>query len=304
MNTGDLETLTQVIRHGSFAAAARELGVDPSSVSRAVATLEGDLGTRLFQRNTRQLALTEAGLAFVERLAPVLEDLAQARSAALDATGEVRGRLRVTVSNAFGIRRLSPLLPAFCNAHPLLELDLMLNEAKVDLIAERVDVALRVGNLRDASHVAVPLLSVRYHVVASPAWLHSQPRTPEAPHDLLQTRCLCFALLGFRDHWLFQRAGSDEVIDVAVHPRLVSTNALMLREAALAGLGPTLLSDWMIGDDIRSGALVDLFPDHAASTANSPNMAWAVYPSRRHVPAKVRVFIDYLRGAMSSGPAG
>lgn len=299
MEVSDLETLMLVIRHGSFAAAAREQAVDPSSVSRAVAALEGELGTRLFQRNTRHLALTEAGSVFVERLAPVLEELAQARVAALDATGEVRGRLRVTVSNAFGVRRVSPLLPAFCNAHPALELDLVMTEATVDLIAERVDVAVRLGNLRDSSLVAVPLLQIRYRVVASPAWLRAQTQPPCVPQDLQSIPCLCFALLGFRDHWQFKAADGADVIDVAVRPRLVATNALVLREGALAGLGPTLLSDWMIGDDLASGELVDLFPQYAVSTANSPTTAWAVYPSRSHVPAKVRVFIDFLRTAMS-----
>jgi DNA-binding transcriptional LysR family regulator len=299
METADLETLMHVIRHGSFAAAAREQAVDPSSVSRAVAALEAELGTRLFQRSTRHVALTEAGSVFVERLAPVLEELAQARTAALDATGEVRGRLRVTVSNAFGMRRLSPLLPAFCMAHPALDLDLVMTEAPVDLIAGRVDVAVRLGNLRDSSLIAVPLLEIRHRVVASPAWLRAQPQPPRVPEDLQSVPCMCFALLGFRDHWQFSQAVGDS-IDVAIRPRLVATNALLLRDGALAGLGPTLLADWMIGDDIASGELVDLFPQYTVSTPDSPTKAWAVYPSRSHVPAKVRVFIEFLRDAMSS----
>jgi DNA-binding transcriptional LysR family regulator len=298
MDTKDLETLMQVVRHGSFAAAAREQNVDPTSVSRAVAALESELGTRLFQRNTRRLALTEAGAVFAERLAPLLEELAQARNAAVDATGEIRGRLRVTVSNAFGMRRLSPLLPAFCEAHPALELDLILTESPVDLVAERVDIAVRLSNLGDSSLIAVPLLQIRYRVVASPAWVRAQGVPPREPHDLHSIPCLCFALLGFRERWLFKPVDGGEAIEVAVCPRLVATNALLLRESVLAGLGPTLLSDWMIGDDVASGALIDLFPDHAVSTANAPTTAWAVYPSRRHVPAKVRVFIDFLRAAM------
>jgi len=306
MDTRDLETLMHVVRHGSFAAAAREQGVDPSSVSRAVAALEGELGTRLFLRNTRHLALTEAGSVFVEGLAPALEELAQARIAAQDATGEVRGRLRVTVANAFGSKRLSPLLPAFCNAYPALELDLVLTESTIDLIAERVDVSVRLGNLRDSSLVAVPLLQIRYRVVASPAWLRAQPQPPRVPQDLQSIPCLCFALLGFRSHWQFSLAGESGVIDVAVRPRLVATNVLLLRDSALAGLGPTLLADWMIGDDLASGELIDLFPGYTVATVNAPTTAWAVYPSRSHVPAKVRVFVDFLRDAMSpgAGPAG
>lgn len=243
METQDLETLMHVLRHGSFASAARDLGVDPSSVSRAISSLEAELGVRLFVRNTRRLALTEAGAAFVERLGPMLEELSMAHSAALDATGTLQGRLRVTVSNAFGVRVISSLLPSFCAAHPQLELDFVLGESPVDLISERIDVAVRVGNLKDSSLVAVPLRSVRYHVVASPAWLKQQTEAPEHPSQLASIACLCFSLPGFRDHWHFDPKDGGEPLVVAIRPRLVATNALILREAALSGLGPTLLAD-------------------------------------------------------------
>lgn len=298
MNINDLETLVCVIRNGSFAAAARELAVDPSSISRTVAALESELGTKLLQRNTRQLSLTEAGTVFTERLAPVLEELAQARIAALDTTSVVRGRLKITVSNAFGMRCVSPLLPAFCDTYPEVELDLVMTESPVDLIAERVDVAIRVGNLRDSSLVAVPLLQVRYHVVASPEWIRRHGPSLSRPEDLASVPCLCFAMLGFRDHWHFTAEGQTQAIDVAVRPRMVATNALLLRECALAGVGPTLLADWMVGSDLLTGALVDLFPAYSVSTANAPTTAWAVYPSRTHVPAKVRAFIEFMRTAM------
>ena len=297
METRDLETLMQVVRHGSFAGAARELNVDPSSVSRAIAALEGELGMRLFLRNTRKLSLTEAGSAFVERLAPLLDELSQAREAAVDATGVVRGRLRVTVSNAFAMRRLAHLLPRFCEAHPELELDLILTESSMDLVAERVDLAVRLGNMGDSEMVAVPLLQIRYHVVASPAWVRAVNPPLARPQDLQAMPCVGFTYLGFSSSWRFTPAGG-EAIDVPVHPRLMTTNALLVREMALAGLGPALLADWMIADDLASGALVDLFPDHVAGTAEAPGAAWAVYPNRRHVPAKVRVFIDFLRAAM------
>ena len=304
MNTKDLETLMLVIRHGSFAGAAREQNVDPSSVSRAISTLESELGTRLFVRNTRHLALTEAGSVFTEHLGTLLGELAQAQAAAIDATGEVRGQLRVTVSNAFSMRCISPLVPAFCEAYPALELDFLLTEAPVDLVDERVDVAIRVGNMRDSSLVAVPLMPIRYRVVASPDWLRAQAHPPRDPQDLQTVRCLSFSLLGFRDRWLFTPLDGGEEIEVPVRPRLVSSNALMLRESVLAGLGPTLLGDWMIEDEVASGGLVDLFPQYTARTANSPTTAWAVYPNRSHVPAKVRAFIEFLRMKLANGAKG
>jgi DNA-binding transcriptional LysR family regulator len=238
---------------------------------------------------------------FAERLGPVLDELVQARSAASDTTGQVRGRLRITASNAFGMRCLSPLLPAFCNAHPALELDLIFTESTLDLVAERVDVAVRIGNLQNSTLVAVPLLRIRYRVVASPGWVRAQANPPRDPRELRSTPCLCFAAAqGFRDRWQFAPVGGGEAVEILVRSRLVATNAMLLRESALAGLGPTLLADWMIGDDVASGALLDLFPDHVASIANLPTTAWVVYPDRNHVPAKVRVFIDFLRTAMQS----
>lgn len=296
MDTNDLETLLHAARLGSFAAAARELGMDPSAVSRAVSALEAELGTRIFVRNSRHMALTAAGQVFVDRLAPLLPELSEARSAAVDAVGAVSGRLRITVSNAFGVRWLSPRLPGFCAAYPELELDVILTESSVDLITERVDLALRVGTLRDSSLIAVPLCDVAYRVVASPTWLHAQPQPPRVPQDLRSVACLCFAMLGFRDHWQFTSA-VGEMEEISVRPRLVATNALLIREGALAGLGPALLADWMIDKDLRSGELVDVFPSYRVATAHAPTTAWAVYPGRKHVPAKVRALVDYLRAA-------
>lgn len=300
MQTQDLDTLMLVLRQGSFASAARELGVDPSSVSRAISALEAELGVRLFARNTRHVALTEAGSVFVERLGPLLEELSMARTAALDTTGSLQGRLRVTVSNAFGVRVISPLLPEFCAAHPRLELDFILGETPSDLIAERIDVAVRVGNLKDSSLVAVPLRAVRYHVVASPAWLRQQAELLQRPGQLGSVACLCFSLAGFRELWHFVPKEGGETLVVPIRPRMVATNALMLREAALAGLGPSLLADWMIDDDLAAGDLVSLFPAHEVSVPNAPATAWAVYPSRAHVPAKARAFVEHLRQAMAA----
>ena len=292
----------QVIRHGSFAGAARERNIDPSSVSRAVAALEAELGTKLFLRDTRKLVLTEAGVSFAEHLGVALEELVQARDAAVDAFGEVRGRLRVTASNAFAVHRLSPVLPAFCAAHPSLLVDLLLTESPVDIVAERVDVALRlVGTLKDSSLVAVPLHPIRYRVLASPKWVRAQQPPLREPLDLKSIPCLCFAHVGLRDPWQFTPIGGGDTVEFLVRPRLVATNALVLRESAIAGLGPVLLADWMCDADVASGALVDLFPDHVVKSANAPSTAWAVYPSRSYVPTKVRVFIDFLRGAFASG---
>lgn len=303
MNTTDLDLLLQVIRHGSFAGAARELNLDPSSVSRSVAALEDELGVRLFQRSTRQLALTEAGSLFAARIEPLLEEFRQARLAATDAGGEVRGVLRLSVSNTFGLRCIVPLLPAFCQQHPALQIDLVLSDAQDDLLAQRIDLAVRLGALHDSSLVALPLRRIRYRVVAAPAWLAARGQALTEPAALSDCGCLCFPLAGFRDRWRFSRIQHDPGqpsagVTVAIHPRLIATNGLALRECALAGLGPALLPDWLIDADLAAGTLVDLFADHEVSASDAPSGAWLVYPSRSYVPAKVRVFIDFLRQAL------
>jgi DNA-binding transcriptional LysR family regulator len=298
MNTADLDTLMTIIRLGSFAAAARELHVDPSSVSRTVAALESELGTRLFQRSTRQLAMTEAGAVFVERIGPLLEELELVRHAAADTAAQTRGTLRVTASNAFGMQRLVPLLPAFCAAHPELHVDLVLTDAILDLVAERVDIAIRIGALRDSALIAVPLLKMRYRVVASPAWVEALAEPLRAPRDLERCDCVTFSMPGFRDRWFFRSSEGGPKTPVAVKPRLTSTNGLALRQCALSGLGASLLPDWLIGDDLADGRLVDLYPKHEVAVVDAPTGAWLVYPSRSYVPAKVRAFIDFMRSAV------
>ena len=270
MDTADFATLMVVIRLGSFAAAARELHVDPSSVSRVVAALEAKLGTRLFQRNTRQLAMTEAGAVFVQRVAPLLEELQQVRDAVADSATTMRGTLRVTASNAFGMRRIVPVLPAFCRAHPQLNLDLILTDTVVDLVAERIDVAVRLGALRDSTLIALPLLRTRYRVVASPGWLAALAEAPRTPEDLQHCDCVTFAMPGFRDRWLFRRTEDGSSVAVMVQPRLLLTNGLALRECALIGLGASLLPDWLIDDDLAAGCLVDLYPEHDVAVVDRP----------------------------------
>lgn len=302
MDSTDLQTLMQVVRSGSYAAAARELDVDPSSVSRVIKALEDELGARLFQRSTRKVSLTEAGAVFTERLAPLLEELQQARDAAVDVTAEIRGNLRVSVSNTFGLSRVVPLLPTFCAQYPQLDIDLMLTDAVVDLVAERIDVAVRMGVMNDSALVAVPLTQIRYRVVASPAWVASQSPRIRRPADLEQVGCLAFSFSGFRDRWLFRstRNGAGDQVAVRIRPRAVISSGLALRECVLQGMGPSLLPDWLIGGDLVSGALVDLFPKHQVGTSDAVPGAWAVYPSRSYMPAKVRVFIDFLRQSLAS----
>ncbi|MEO8151593.1 MAG: LysR family transcriptional regulator [Rhizobacter sp.] len=293
MDLAALELLAGVVKHGSFAAAARDLGVDPSSVSRSIATLEDELGLRLFQRSTRQLALTEAGSLYVERVQPLLGELRQAHLAAADVSAQPKGRLRVTASNSFGLRCVVPALPSLAVRCPQLQVELLMTDAVVDLVAERIDIAVRLGPLADSSLVAQPLVRTAYRVCASPGYLARAGR-PKQPRNMADHACLLFPLAGFRSRWIF-RDHKGTLAEVPVSGSLHASNALALQHCAVAGMGIALLPGWLVADDIAAGRLVDLFPRHEVTATDFNTAAWFVYPSRAYVPLKVRAFMAHLR---------
>lgn len=305
MDTELIAIALDVARRGSFAAAARDRLVDPSSISRSVAALEQRLGLRLFQRSTRRLTLTEEGAAYLARAEAALEELARAGEDARAARAAPTGVLRLTASVAFGQTLITPLLPRFRAEAPDLGLELLLTDAVVDLVGERVDLAIRLAPSVGGELVAARLFGTRYRVCAAPAYLAAAGR-PAEPRALADCPCIRFALPGFRTRWLFRRAGAGgaaaETISVPVGGPLVIANALALREAALQGHGPALLSDWLIRDDLAAGRLVDLFPDHDVTATEFETAAWAVYPSRSFLPHKVRFAIDLLRDGLRSAP--
>jgi DNA-binding transcriptional LysR family regulator len=293
MDIATLKIFVEVMRAGSFAAVARVHDVDPSSISRTIAILEGELGFRLFQRTTRRLAATEAGALYFERMQPVIDEMDRVGQEARDIVAEPAGRLRVTASVSFGHTVLVPLLPRLRSAYPDLSIDLMLTDAVLDLITEKIDVAVRLGPRIDAGLIGTQLMRTRYHVCASPAYLKAAPKL-RVPPDLSGHGCLLFPYPGYRSQWRF-RAKNAEVIEVPVNGAVTISNALALHRAALDGLGPVLLADWLVRQDMQRGRLVDLFPKYEVTATDFETAAWVLYPSRAYVPRKVRAFIDVLK---------
>lgn len=289
-----LRLFVATAERGSFAAAAREFALDPSIVSRAVASLEKALATRLFQRTTRRMVLTEAGERYLSEVRAALDRLDAATDEVRSSTGQPTGKVRLTTSVAFGTKWLIPRLSMFRQAYPGISLDLVLSDANLDLIEERIDVAIRLAPSYRADVVGTRLIDTRYRVVASPAYFAKKGR-PSVPAELSGHDCLRFALPAFRDRWLFRKVGTERVEAVTVGGTIVLSNALALREAALAGLGPALLADWLIGDDLASGAMQDLFPEHDAAATEFETGAWVLYPSRRQMPRRVRTTLDFLK---------
>lgn len=292
MDIVDLRTFSDVARLGSFAAAARDRGLDPSSVSRSVAVLEAKLGLRLFQRSTRRLALTEAGDIYLRRVEAILDELERARDDALAVSTAPQGTLRLTTSAAFGQICVVPLIRQFKEIYPGLKLELFMTDENTDLVADRMDLAIRLAAEVQGDLVQRKLMSTRYRVCASPDYLAGAPPLRQ-PADLQNHNCLLFALPDFRSSWLF-RNQAGKITEVPVRGDIVISNALALRSAVLSGLGPALLADWLIDSDIRGGGLVDLLPGHRVTATSFDTAAWFLYPSRAFLPTKVRLAIEFF----------
>jgi DNA-binding transcriptional LysR family regulator len=300
MEIETLRTFVEVMRRGSFAAVARERNVDPSSVSRTIAGLEEQLGVRLFNRTTRHLSPTEAALVYFERVEPMIDELERAALVAGDSGDALRGTLRITAPVTFAQMNVVPLLPDFARRYPGVNFDLVLVDKFLDLVEDRIDIAVRLGRLAESSLVAHRLCDMVYVVCASPEYLRSRGR-PSVPEDLAHHECLRYPVQGYGARWRF-RQGDGDVFEVPVRGRVLATNGVALRQCAVAGMGILMLPRWNVAQELRSGALVDLFPEFRATASEFDVAAWMLYPSRSYLPLKVRAFADYLKEKFRDGP--
>ncbi len=298
--------LVAVIRRGSFAAVARDLEVAPSSVSRTIANLERELGVRLLQRTTRRLSPTPVGLRYAERVVPLLDELDAASAEARDATTEPRGRVRMTAPVSFAQLNLIPLLPALREHYPALEVDLLLSDTRVDLLAAGMDLALRLGRLEDGDVIRHHLCAIDYVLCASPSYIDAHG-APTEPVNVAEHPCLTFplpaggALLGAPPSWHFRR-GDEPVIEVGVGGPVSISNAIALRECAVAGMGLLVSARWVIGRELARGELVPLLPEYEVTFTDFGASASLLLPSARYVPRKVRALIDFLGPRFAEGP--
>lgn len=293
MDIETLSTFINVARQGSFAAAARMVNIDPSLISRAIAGLEQELGLRLFQRTTRQMTLTEAGTLYLARVEAVLDELGDARDAALALNSSPHGRLRLSASVAFGQTCIVPLLGAFRERYPDIDLELILSDDNLDLVSEQIDLAIRLAPSIAGDIICAKLFDTRYRVCASPEYLSTAPQL-RGPEDLGAHDAILFTLKDFRTRWTF-RDQAGENIDIPVKGHITLSTALAVHETMLAGLGPALLPNWLVDEDIAQGRCVHLFPNYDVTATTFETAAWFIYPSRQFLPNKVRVAIDFLR---------
>ena len=283
-----LATFVKVVEQGSFARAADRLSVSTSAVSRQVAELEAHLDVRLLNRTTRRLSLTEAGQAFYERCVQLLADLEETESSVRSTAVEPKGTLRVTCGVTFGERYLAPAIAEFAGLHPQVSFDVDLSDRVVDLVEEGFDLAIRIGPVGNQALVSRRIGSTQFVCCASPAYLARHP-APVTPADLEQHACLGYTYAAVTSAWTFEsRDGTRHTPRILPRHRL--NNGRMLAELAAAGLGIVLEPDFIVAPEVRSGRLQRLLADY--QPPRSPIAA--VYPSRRHLSAKVRSFVDFL----------
>jgi DNA-binding transcriptional LysR family regulator len=290
------EVFVAVVARQGFARAAEALDTSPANVTRYIAELEAHLGTRLLNRHSRKLSLTDSGQALYERARSILDEVAEAEALSASHTLQPRGRLRVNAPVSFGILQLAPLWPKFLKKHPEVELEVSLIDRVVDLVEEGFDLGIRISRTGSTTHIARKLAVSRNIVCAAPGYLRQHGR-PKAPADLAAHACIGYTFSATGDDWhLFDAHGQEHVVKVPSVMR--ANNGDTARAAALAGVGVIWQPSFLVGDDLRAGRLVPLLPGYRMADID----ILAVYPSRRHLSAKVRVMIDFLADAFNGTP--
>jgi len=291
MDTDTLYLFADVMRQRSFSAVAKTRGVAASSVSRSISALEAQVGARLFQRTTRQVVPTEAGQLYFERITSVLEELEMAAQRVSDAEDRPQGTLRITAPVGYAESLLMPHIIEFNQLYPELSLELLLHDRYTDLVEERIDVAVRLGSLQDSSYIARQLSTMEFFIVASAQYLENNGE-PQMPEQLSEHDCLIFPRGGHNSSWFFKR--NQKIQEVSIKGRHLMTQSAATKQCTLAGMGISLLPDWLVKTEIEQGQLVKLFNDYQVTATDYKAAVWLLYPSRQYLPAKVRVFNDFL----------
>lgn len=288
-----IDAFVAVATRGSLSAAARLAGVTPAIIGRRLDALEARLGVKLLIRTTRRLSITFEGEAFLEDCQRILADLANAEASVSAGGVKASGHLKVSAPAGFGRLHVAPLLMRYLEGNPEVSANLDLSDRIVDLVNEGIDCAVRIGDMPDSSLVSVRLGEMRRMVVASPDYLARHGR-PESLEDLARHNCFS---LGPQRGWMFRDPGNpDKNMTVKVSGNLECNDGAVLHEWALAGHGLAWRSWWEVGDDLRAGRLVAVLEEFAAPTVG----IFAVFPERRHLPLRVRLFIDLLKSTYSS----
>jgi DNA-binding transcriptional LysR family regulator len=284
-----IESFTAVASKGSLTAAAAAEGVAPAVIGRRIDALEERLGVKLLRRTTRRVTLTHEGSAFLEDCQRILTDVANAEASVSAGGVKASGHLRVTAPGGFGRRHVAPLVPGFVGQHPDVSLSLNLSDRVVDIVNEGYDCAIRVGDMTDSNLVSLRLADNRRQYVATPAYLQ-RAGIPATPADLVRHQCLTLSSEASQTRgWAFRVDG--ELVHHRPQGRLDCSDGQVLHQWCLAGLGIAWRSTWEVERQIAEGQLVEVLADHVAP----PSGIYAIFPQRKHLPLRVRLWIDYVK---------
>ena len=290
-----IRSFVRVVRNGSFTAVAREFNTSQSTISKRVAALEARLGSQLLTRTSRRLTLTQSGSAFYERCEVILNDLDEAESLVSSLQASPRGVLRVSVPTVFGRLHIAPEVPGFLAEAPDIELDLQLNDRVVDLVGEGIDMAVRISGLTDSAMVARRLGQSPRVLVATRKYIEEHG-APHHPTDLKSHNCLVYTLLTTQNIWHFKT--DREEISTRVAGRFRSNNSEIVLAVALADAGIAAMPLWLVQPHIDNEDLVTILDGYRPVSIP----IYALYPQRRFIPSKVRVFTEYLRSSFLNNP--
>lgn len=283
----EMRVFAAVVEAGSFVGASDALDMSKPAVSRYVADLEARLGVRLLHRTTRKLSLTPEGEVFYTRCRQLLSNIEEAEAEITSRSGEATGQLKVSVPVSFGLLHLAPLWAEFMARHPKVTLDLTLSDRMVDLVEEGFDLAVRIARLPSSSLISRKLSSTRMILCASPKYL-KRHGTPSHPSELARHTIAAYSLLSMGEVWEFD--GPQGRVAIKVDPRMRTNSGDTCRAVALRHEALVIQPSFLVGEDIRSGALLEILPEFRSMEMG----IYAMYPTRKHVLPKVRLLIDYL----------
>jgi len=290
-----MKIFTEVVKGEGFTAAANKMELSRAQISKSVMQLEAHLGTRLLNRTTRRISLTEIGRIYYDRCRTILNDIEEIEAVAREQTSQPRGRLTISAPTSFGTLQLKDAIPQYIKEYPQVQVSINLADRFIDVVSEGFDLVIRIAELEDSSLIARKIAPCKRVFCASPEYL-KQHGTPAVPQDLAIHHCLIYSNELKPDSWVLH--GPNGVESVKVNGPVCADNGDILKSAALSGLGVTLLPTFIVGAEIESGRLKQVLPEYCP-----PDISiYAVFPSRRYLSAKVRTFVDFLTDYFGDQP--
>lgn len=297
MDISHLSIFIEVMQYRSFATVAKRRGTAPSTVSRAIGSLEQSVGVRLFERSTRKMEPTDHAVLLQQSIEPLLEEIQISLTKVKDDALEIAGSLRITSPVSFGLTHLTDMINQFGIEHPKVNIDFLMTDRRVDIIGERIDIAFRFGHLDDSNFISQKLHSLAYIVCASPQYIKGSSRLNN-PQDIADHNCLSFLIPGFSSSWKFRKSPTEKIAEYPIAGNLKVSNALALKISAVSGHGIALLPKMLIEQELANGTLINIFPDYETTASSFGSHIWMIYPSKKYLPKRTKLLLSFIRSRL------